>query len=131
MGTDKEMPPMKRALFPFVMSTALKERCGDGVHVNVVADHDPEGRFVYSVLIATTTYRQDQLTPELVELMDDTGAANYIEAAVTEFVTALRAEADRLEKPSGDQRPHSRACGIVSHQHGPACHTNCPTCHGQ
>lgn len=29
-----------------------------------------------------------------------------------------------------DERPHSRACGIIRHQHGPACHPNCPTCHG-
>ena len=24
--------------------------------------------------------------------------------------------------------PHSRACGIVPHDHGPQCHPNCPTC---
>lgn len=27
--------------------------------------------------------------------------------------------------------PHSRACGPTIHQHGLACHPNCPTCHGQ
>lgn len=32
---------------------------------------------------------------------------------------------------SGDRRPHSRACGIRNHEHGPECHTNCPTCHGK
>lgn len=26
--------------------------------------------------------------------------------------------------------PHSRACGISKHDHGPRCHRNCPTCHG-
>lgn len=26
--------------------------------------------------------------------------------------------------------PHSRACGIRPHDHGPDCHENCPTCHG-
>lgn len=26
--------------------------------------------------------------------------------------------------------PHSRACGVVWHEHGQACHRNCPTCHG-
>ena len=26
--------------------------------------------------------------------------------------------------------PHSRACGIRKHDHGVACHSNCPTCHG-
>jgi hypothetical protein len=29
-----------------------------------------------------------------------------------------------------DMRPHSRACGIRQHDHGTACHPNCPTCHG-
>ena len=29
-----------------------------------------------------------------------------------------------------DQRPHSRACGIRQHEHGPACSGDCPTCHG-
>lgn len=29
-----------------------------------------------------------------------------------------------------DQRPHSRACGMHAHDHGPDCHTNCPTCQG-
>jgi hypothetical protein len=32
--------------------------------------------------------------------------------------------------PPRDNRPHSRACGIWVHQHGAACHSNCPTCHG-
>lgn len=26
--------------------------------------------------------------------------------------------------------PHSRACGMALHPHGAACHSNCPTCHG-
>src|SRR5688500_14385297 len=25
--------------------------------------------------------------------------------------------------------PHSRACGVIPHQHGPMCHPNCPTCY--
>lgn len=27
--------------------------------------------------------------------------------------------------------PHSRACGIRKHDHGPDCHENCPTCGGK
>lgn len=27
--------------------------------------------------------------------------------------------------------PHSRACGIRQHDHGPACHPNCPSCNGK
>lgn len=30
-----------------------------------------------------------------------------------------------------DSRPHSRACGIIPHDHGWGCHGNCPTCHGK
>ena len=30
-----------------------------------------------------------------------------------------------------DMRPHSRACGYRYHEHGSACSTNCPTCHGE
>lgn len=29
-----------------------------------------------------------------------------------------------------DNRPHSRACGIVPHPHGDGCHPTCPVCHG-
>lgn len=29
-----------------------------------------------------------------------------------------------------DERPHSRACDVTPHSHGPGCHSNCPTCHG-
>lgn len=29
-----------------------------------------------------------------------------------------------------DRRPHSRACGFAAHEHGAACHSNCPTCYG-
>lgn len=27
-----------------------------------------------------------------------------------------------------DERPHSRACGMHAHPHGPACAADCPTC---
>lgn len=30
-----------------------------------------------------------------------------------------------------DQRPHSRACGFRPHDHGTACHSNCPSCGGK
>lgn len=30
-----------------------------------------------------------------------------------------------------DDRPHCRACGITLHEHGRACHQNCPTCGGR
>lgn len=34
-------------------------------------------------------------------------------------------------EPVRDMRPHSRACGIRNHEHGPDCSTNCPTCGGR
>lgn len=36
----------------------------------------------------------------------------------------------RTQQPF-DQRPHSRACGVRRHEHGPDCHPNCPTCGGR
>lgn len=33
--------------------------------------------------------------------------------------------------PPPDRRPHSRACGWRHHEHGTACHSNCPTCGGK
>lgn len=33
--------------------------------------------------------------------------------------------------PPTDILPHSRACGIVRHEHGVACSRNCPTCEGR
>lgn len=32
------------------------------------------------------------------------------------------------EHPRKDERPHSRACGITIHDHGPGCAADCPTC---
>lgn len=29
-----------------------------------------------------------------------------------------------------NRRPHSRSCGAKDHEHGTACHKNCPTCGG-
>lgn len=40
-------------------------------------------------------------------------------------------KADDLPRRPGEDAPHSRACGIVPHDHGPRCHANCPTCHGR
>jgi len=38
--------------------------------------------------------------------------------------------ADPEGYPAGSL-PHSRACGWREHDHGSACHSNCPTCHGR
>lgn len=50
-------------------------------------------------------------------------------AAVARLV-ALRAELDVLiEKLRELDGPHSRACDYMEHEHGIACHPNCPTCY--
>lgn len=33
-------------------------------------------------------------------------------------------------EPGVDRRPHSRACTIQEHSHGPRCAGDCPTCFG-
>lgn len=38
--------------------------------------------------------------------------------------------AEPLPHEDDDRRPHSKACGWQAHDHGSACSTNCPTCHG-
>jgi len=38
---------------------------------------------------------------------------------------------DAISRDETTHRPHSRACGIRKHQHGPECNSNCPTCGGR
>lgn len=38
---------------------------------------------------------------------------------------------DVTSTPTPEPGPHSRACGWRPHDHGSACSTNCPTCHGR
>jgi hypothetical protein len=46
-------------------------------------------------------------------------------------ITVTIEPGDMLNNPKRtDERPHSRACGIRPHEHGPECSTNCPTCQG-
>lgn len=63
---------------------------------------------------------------------------NLFDAAV-DRAELLQIEVDRLTaelakyKPAAvpSEGPHSRACGIRRHDHGPDCHSNCPTCGGR
>jgi hypothetical protein len=43
----------------------------------------------------------------------------------------LHAKYAEAPAPSPIIGPHSRACGIHKHDHGPACSWNCPTCGGK
>jgi len=46
-----------------------------------------------------------------------------------EILAALNHIRDQVEKlADDDNRPHSRACGIKPHSHGPECSPDCPTC---
>jgi hypothetical protein len=46
---------------------------------------------------------------------------------IHEWTTETLAATD----PRRDDPPHSRACGVRRHDHGPDCHPNCPTCGGR
>lgn len=58
--------------------------------------------------------------------------------ALAEIIAWQRANPDKVHLPDhehqgvviyhADERPHSRACGMRSHPHGPECSENCPTC---
>lgn len=49
----------------------------------------------------------------------------------TKSVAVRRAILDSASSwPVLDRRPHSRACGIRQHPHGPQCARDCPTCVG-
>ena len=48
----------------------------------------------------------------------------------TELARAVaRAILADTEPPPAPRAPHSRACGVVPHDHGPRCARDCPTCH--
>jgi uncharacterized protein (DUF1778 family) len=47
-----------------------------------------------------------------------------------QLVSAAEAQGPGGAQNYGDP-PHSRACGIIPHEHGTDCHTNCPTCGGR
>jgi hypothetical protein len=55
-------------------------------------------------------------------------------AGLEQEVQSLRADAASSQPGPPDKwdtRPHSRACGIHPHQHGPLCEVDCPTCGGE
>lgn len=58
----------------------------------------------------------------------------YTHGSGTERVRCGETEAQHgpSTPPAGgiDKRPHSRACGIIQHDHGTRCSPNCPTCGG-
>jgi hypothetical protein len=53
-----------------------------------------------------------------------------LEAHVENLIQRVYALEGGDVRTPDDRRPHSRACGWELHEHGPACHRNCPTCHG-
>ncbi len=59
--------------------------------------------------------------------------AQHQEHVLSELLRVIRAEQPPEDLMVVDpvRGAHSRACGISMHFHGPACHTNCPTCQGK
>lgn len=63
--------------------------------------------------------------------------SNEVTKALAEIIAWQQANPDRVRLPDHkhvphkDERPHSRACGIRQHEHGPDCSDNCPTCQGR
>lgn len=43
---------------------------------------------------------------------------------------SIEHEPPEVKAPTLRDGPHSRACGPAKHDHGRACHRNCPTCSG-
>jgi len=54
-----------------------------------------------------------------------------LRVTVLELKQTKDEEPGPIAPPEPERRPHSRACGWQWHEHGPACCSNCPTCHGQ
>jgi acetaldehyde dehydrogenase (acetylating) len=60
---------------------------------------------------------------------DEVATADVTFLLTPEQVVGLAALCvDPAAVKTSDQRPHSRACGITRHDHGPACSRDCPTC---
>lgn len=51
-------------------------------------------------------------------------------AAAVAMLTIPPGHAVSVGQATADRSPHSRACGIRMHEHGPECFRDCPTCHG-
>lgn len=58
------------------------------------------------------------------------GCSHNFPEAVRRLLTKVAEDARKETAPSYSG-PHSRACGISRHLHGPDCHPNCPTCGGK
>jgi hypothetical protein len=56
-------------------------------------------------------------------------ARNDLIKVAPELIAGYVPNKSNLDEPVDG--PHSRACGITLHEHGTACHNNCPTCHGR
>jgi len=78
---------------------------------------------------------QMELAVDLAQLADiPAGRIDAVQVNAT--LAGVRLSHDCIPKATRDpiavdQRPHSRACGMHAHPHGPDCHSNCPTCHGK
>jgi hypothetical protein len=67
-------------------------------------------------------YTQDSMQNTLNQILS---------AAIPQFNPLVSLAPDQYQIALNVYGPHSRACGIVSHEHGEKCHSNCPTCWGR
>lgn len=65
------------------------------------------------------------LTEAIVDQLPNQGWL-YVPDCTDEDLAKLGLRRNR--RPAPLLGPHSRACGIIVHAHGSACHPNCPTC---
>lgn len=88
---------------------------------------------VIEVLLPPDTYvTRARYLPER-DVFEALVMAHYL-PTVDPAVESLRytiAELEALQERHLATEPHSRACGIHKHDHGPTCHRNCPTCSGK
>ena len=85
-----------------------------------------------NALLRLTVDNQADTLARVQALLDDwVGGTGHTDnnrfVSLADLKFALRGKApDDLS-----HRPHSRACGILKHDHGSGCSANCPTCGGK
>ena len=85
---------------------------------------DPDLERIYRNLAGPSEIRYDaRVLAESIVRRTPAGVKRDL-ALMTLTKAVLYAEESR------DEPPHSQACGVLDHGHGPDCHSNCPTCHG-
>jgi hypothetical protein len=88
---------------------------------------NPSGRVALAALFLSLGAKPWEIQPAVDLLSDKRFPPDYL-TLCQDAHDALVLHRQQESHASG---PHSRACGFRLHEHGPECHTNCPTCGGQ